>query len=307
MAVGSRRLVGPAMGVVVVSWGLNFAIVKSAFAELPPLAFNGLRFAIAAVLLVLVLHLREGAWRPRRGDLPGLVVLGLLGHAGYQSLFIVGLARTSATHAAVILSMTPLFVGALGVALGLERSTTRMWAGLFIAFVGLFILIVGGGDAGAASEAATPVGDLLTLGASLSWAGYTVLARPYLDRISPLRLTAVTLSLGLPVILATAVPGLIHLDWSGVSLRTWGALAYSSIFAVVISYVIWSISVLAVGSARTAAIANLVPVVAMASAWALLGEVVGPVQILGAAVVLFGVWLARADRANRSPRAPAQV
>ncbi len=272
------------MGVVVVSWGLNFAIVKSAFAELPPLTFNGLRFAIAAILLVLVLGLREGAWRPSRADLPGLVVLGLLGHAGYQSLFIVGLARTSATHSALILSMTPLFVGALGVALGLERSTARMWAGLFIAFAGLFILITGGGRAVAVPGAATPVGDLLTLGASLSWAGYTVLARPYLDRISPLQLATVTLILGFPVVLATAVPGLMHLDWSGVSLRAWGALAYSSIFAVVISYVIWSISVQAVGSARTAAVSNMVPVVALASAWALLGEAVGPVQILGAAV-----------------------
>ncbi len=296
-----------AMGLLVVSWGLNFAIVKSAFAELPPLVFNGLRFAIATVLLVLVLRLREGSWHPPRADLPGLVVLGLLGHAGYQSLFIIGLARTSATHSALILSMAPLFVGALGVALGLERSTARMWAGLSIAFAGLFILIAGGGSAGAASGAATPVGDLLTLGASLSWAGYTVLARPFLNRISPLRLTTVTLILGLPVILATAVPGLAGLNWSGVGLRAWGALAFSSIFAVVISYVIWSISVQAVGSARTAAVANLVPVVALASAWALLGEAVGPAQVLGAAVVLFGVWLARADRAARSSPAPAQV
>ncbi len=293
MAVGSRRRVGAAMGVVVASWGLNFAIVKSAFAELPPLAFNGLRFAVAAMLLTFVLRLREGTWRPSRADVPGLVALGLLGHAGYQSLFIVGLARTSATHSALILSMTPLFVGALSVALGLERSTVRMWAGLFIAFAGLFVLIVGGRRAGTAPGTATLVGDLLTLGASLSWAGYTVLARPYLDRISPLRVTTVTLLLGLPVILATALPDLIHLDWSGVSLRAWGALAYSSIFAIVISYVIWSISVQAVGSARTAAVANLIPVVALASAWALLGEAVGPVQILGAAVVLFGVWLAR--------------
>ncbi len=92
------------------------------------------------------------------------------------------------------------------------------------------------------------------------------------------------------VLVGLTIPGLA---WAMIAMLWFGIRDAAAIFAIVISYVIWSISVQAVGSARTAAVANLIPVVALASAWALLGEAVGPVQILGAAVVLFGVWLAR--------------
>lgn len=298
MAVRSQRRLRAAMAFLVLSWGLNFAIVKGAFAELPPLVFNGLRFAIAGTLLLIVLRALDGPWRVRRADLPGLVLLGLLGHAAYQTLYILGLNRTNAGHSSLILAMTPLFVGAFGAALRLERPSARMWAGLIVAFAGLFVLIRGRG--GQAPGITTVAGDLLTLGAVVCWAGYTVLARPFLTRISPLRLTTVTLLLGLPVILASAVPGLVRLHWSAISVRAWGALAFSSICAIVINYVIWYTSVQAVGSARTAAVSNLIPVVALLSAWALLGEPLGFVQVIGAAVVLLGVWLARAERPART-------
>lgn len=75
------------------------------------------------------------------------------------------------------------------------------------------------------------------------------------------------------------------------------------LFAIVISYVIWYTSVQAVDSERTAAITNLIPVVAVVSGWALLGEPLGWPQVLGAAIVLFGVWLARRPEPSKRPKA----
>ncbi len=288
-----QKRINAAMLMLVTIWGLNFPIVKGAFAELPPFAFNGLRFAGASVLLLAVLRRLEGPQRIPRSDLLGLALLGLLGHAGYQTLFMAGLARTTAGHSSLILALVPLFVGVLGVALGLERPSRRMWAGLVIAFVGVFALI--GGRGGLPTAGGSVVGDLLTLSASLCWAAYTVLSRPFLTRMSALRLTTVTLVLGLPVILASAIPDLLRVNWPGVSVGSWAALSFSSVFAVVISYVIWYTSVQAFGSARTAAFSYLIPVVALISAWALLGEPLGALQTLGGSVVLFGVWLARME------------
>lgn len=285
--------VNAAMLLLVAIWGLNFPIVKSAFSEMTPFAFNGLRFAAAAVLLAAVLRRMEGPQRIPRADLPGLALLGLLGHAGYQTFFIAGLARTTAGHSSLILALVPLFVGVVGVAAGIERPSPRMWAGLVIAFAGVFALVAG--REGLAIGSGSAVGDLLTLAASLCWALYTVLSRPFLRRMSALRLTTVTLILGLPVILVSAILPLLHLDWAGVSLRSWAALSFSSVFAVVVSYVIWYTSVQAFGSARTAAFSYLIPVVALISAWALLGEPLGALQIFGGGVVLFGVWLARRE------------
>jgi len=294
-----RRLDG-AMLLLVVIWGVNFPIIKSAFSDLPPFVFNGLRFAIAAALLVIILRRLEGPRPLARADLPGLVLLGLFGHAGYQSLFMAGLARTTAGHSSLIIAMVPLFVGVLGVVLRLERPSPRMWVDLVVAFVGVFVLIKG--RASLNSGASTLVGDLLVLAAAICWAAYTVLARPFLTRFSPLRLTTVTLMLGLPVILASAAPEVVRLDWRAVSAQAWGALVFSALFAVVVSYIIWYTSVQAIGSARTAAFSNLIPVVALISAWAMLGEPLGFVQVAGGAVVLLGVWLARRDEPAHDSR-----
>lgn len=279
------------MLLLVVVWGVNFPIVKVAFEELPPFAFNGLRFAAAAVLLLGILRRIEGPIRLDRADLPRLAVLGVIGHAGYQTLFIGGLARTTAGHSSVILAMVPLFVGALGVLLGLERPSLRMWIGLVLAFAGIVVLV--SGRVGLVLDTSTISGDLITLAASLCWAIYTVLSRPFLARVSPLRLTTLTLCFGLPVILASAVPGLLRVQWGAVTLRAWAALTFSTLFAIVVSYVIWYASVQVVGSARTAAFSNLIPVVALIAAHLVLREPLGPPQVLGTAIVLFGVWLAR--------------
>jgi drug/metabolite transporter (DMT)-like permease len=289
-----RRRTDAAMVFLVCVWGVNFPIIKVAFEELPPFLFNGLRFAVAAALLVVVLRRLEGPLRIERGDLPGLIALGIVGHAGYQSLFIAGLARTTASHSSIILAMVPLFVGALGAALRIERPSVRMWLGLVVAFAGIVVLVRS--RTGLSSLDGTVTGDLITLGASLCWAAYTVISRPWLARFSALRLTTVTLIAGLPVILATALPGALRVEWASVSPRAWAALAFSSVFAVVVSYVIWYSSVQAVGSARTAAFSNLIPLVALGSAWVILREPIGPPQISGAAIVLLGVWLARTGR-----------
>lgn len=291
MTGGSPRRVDAAMLALVVIWGVNFPLVKGAFAALPPFAFNGLRFAIAAALLAGVVGAAEGPWWPTRADLPGLLGLGLVGHAAYQMLWMTGLARTTAGHSSIILAMVPLFVGVLGALLRIERSARAVWLGLVVAFAGVVVLVTGG--AGLTLDASTAVGDTITLAAAVCWAAYTVISRRYLARFSPLRLTTVTLVLGLPVILAAAVPELSRVAWAAVPASAWAALAFSSLFAVVLSYVIWYTSVQTVGGARTAAYSNLIPIVALLSSRVLLGEPLGVVQVVGTAIVLTGVWLAR--------------
>lgn len=291
----ARRRTDGAMLALVLIWGVNFPLIKGALDELPPLVFNGFRFALAGALLVAILRRLEGPQPLVRADLAGLIVLGVLGHAAYQSLFMAGLARTTAGHSSLILAMVPLFVGMMAVARGAERPTAHMWVGLVVAFAGSAILIRGRGPLSLGHG--TLAGDLLTLAATICWAAYTVGSRPYLARYSPLRLTTVTLLLGLPVIAISAAPGLIHLDWRAVSIGSWSAVAFSAVFAVAIGYTIWYASVAAVGSARTAAFSNLIPVVALASARILLGEPVGPAQVGGGVVVLLGVWLARREGA----------
>ncbi|MDQ7858760.1 MAG: DMT family transporter [Armatimonadota bacterium] len=292
----SRRA-SVAMALLVVIWGVNFPVIKGAFGDLPPFVFNALRVPAAAALLAGVAWRLEGRWWPARADVPGLAVLGLVGHVAYQTLFIAGLARTSSVHSSIILAMVPLLVGVLGVALGIERPTGRMWLGLVVAFAGVVVLVRDG--AGGAGPSSTLAGDAITFAAASCWAAYTVLARPYLARMSALRVTTATLAMSAPVLAAAGVPGARAVAWAAVGAGSWAALGFSTLFAIVVSYVIWYRSVQLVGGARTAAVSNLIPIVTVAASWAWFGEPPRAAQAVAVGVVLFGVWLARrpGDRA----------
>ncbi len=73
-------------------------------------------------------------------------------------------------------------------------------------------------------------------------------------------------------------------------------MVFSALFAVVIGYLIWYTSVQRVGNARTAVYSNLSPVVAIIFAWLTLGDALGPLQLLGAAIVLIGLVVTRRGR-----------
>lgn len=285
------RRVDAAMLALVVVWGVNFPIVKITFREMSPMVFNALRFGGATFLLLAVLSRWGGAPVPRAAW-PGLIGLGLIGHALYQISFINGLARTTAGNSSLILAMVPLFVAVFSAALRIDRVSPRTWAGIILAFGGLFLLVTG--RSGLRLSRITLAGDALTLVCSLSWAAYTVFSRPFLRTMSPLQLTTLTMAAGAPVLILASLPELIRQPWHAVSWPSWAALAFSTLFSVVIGYVVWYESVQTVGGPRTAVYSNLIPLVTLIASWLLLGETLGLVQAAGAAIVLAGVSLAHA-------------
>ena len=72
------------MLLVVLIWGVNFSVTKGAFDSFPPLAFTGVRFGLASLLLVPLVHRLEGLEPLPRGALVRLVVLGVVGNTLYQ-------------------------------------------------------------------------------------------------------------------------------------------------------------------------------------------------------------------------------
>ena len=142
------------------------------------------------------------------------------------------------------------------------------------------------------------------LGAAVSWATYTVLSRPQLERHSPLKVTGLSMLAGTPGLLLATAPEWLGQDWAAVPWQGWLGLAYSTVLAIGLAYVVWNTAVKAVGSARTAIYSNLQPVMAMLVGWLWLGESLAWLQIAGAVVILSGVYLTRMGtaRTTKTPR-----
>ena len=99
--------------------------------------------------------------------------LGMLGFGCYQVLWSVGLTQITAGDSALIIAVSPVLTALLAGAVGMDRLTAPKLVGALVAFAGVAIVITAGHDL---SLGASLVGDLLTLGAAVLWAVYTVAA-----------------------------------------------------------------------------------------------------------------------------------
>jgi drug/metabolite transporter (DMT)-like permease len=259
------------------------------------LAFTAVRFATASVLLWLILRVTEGVQPLCRSVWWRLVALGVLGNTIYQLLFVVGLARTTATNSALIIAMMPMTVAVLAGLLGYERITSRMRWGIGLGTLGVGLVIA---VRGVGFNAGTLTGDLLTLLAVFAWAGYTVWLRTIPAGVSSLRVTTITTIGGAPGLVLAGLPESLRLDWWAVPPGAWMGLVYATLLSLVVAYILWNRSVQQVGSTSTAIYMCVTPLVAVVGAWLILGERPHALQALGAVFIVAGVLLTRQSAAQ---------
>jgi drug/metabolite transporter (DMT)-like permease len=292
-----REVPGPSVTdllLVVMSfiWGINYSVVKFGASNIPPLAYNGVRIALAATaLLALVAWTRKPL--PRRRDLVMLLALGVLGNGVYQLFFIEGVARTRAGDAALVLAASPAFIAIFGRLLGVERVRGRGMVGIGLSLLGMAFVVWGRELAPAAASPPTLLGNGLVLAGAITWSIYSVLLKPRADHLDVVTISAFTMAGGAVVMLGVAAPAIARTDWAAVGLGTWAAIAYSGLGALVIAYLFWYRGVKLLGPTRTAMYSNLQPVIALGAAWAALGEVPTPWQAAGAGTIIAGVILTR--------------
>ncbi|HLG16084.1 MAG TPA: DMT family transporter [Blastocatellia bacterium] len=273
-------------------WGGNFTAIKYSLVEgLLPLSFNGLRFVIASLTLLLVLVVSGRTLKVTRRDGWRMFGLGMLANALYQSLFINGVAHTRTGNAALIVSTTPLFTAIIGRIRNHEHFTAKGGAGLVLAFAGIVLIVISGGSE--IEFGTNLLGDGLLIASVICWSLYTVGAKRYLHAYGPMAATAFMMITGTPVFLVICAPSLLRQNWSAVSPLAWAGLAYSAFLAIALSHSIWNYGVRKIGSTRTAIYSNITPVTALVVAWVALDETPTPGQILGALVIFTGLYLVR--------------
>ena len=286
----SFSLADVALLVVIVIWGTNYTVVKEALGSIAPLAFMSLRFALAALAMGVVLHVREGFTPLPRATLLKLAALGLVGNTLYQLCFILGISRTTVANTGMLTSGTPMITAILGAVLGVERLRRPLMLGLVLSVPGMLLIVSARGPA---LDDSTRLGDLYILCGSVCWAVYTVGLRSLGGELSALRITALTMIIGAPGVVLAGLPAVLALDWASIGPGAWLGLVYSALIPLVLSYVVWSHSVRAVGSGRTGIYNSGTPVVAALTGWLVRGERPTWVQCVGALLVISGVLISR--------------
>lgn len=273
-----------------VIWGVNYSVVKYGTTLVEPLAYNGVRLAIAALVLAATVMFGT-APLPNRRTIVALLGLGLLGNGVYQWLFIEGIARTRASDAALVVASTPAFIALVGRIRGVERVTTRGMIGIALSIGGIALVVLSNAKSTAGSDRI--IGDLLVLAGAFAWATFSVLLKPHTERVPGLQVSAITMAGGALMFVVVSAPAVVRASWGSIPPLGWVAMLYSSVFALVIAYYFWYRGVRVIGPTRTSMFSNLQPVIAVLMAWVLLHETPTAAQSIGTLSIMSGLLLTR--------------
>lgn len=283
---------------VVLIWGANYTIAKFGMRELSPTVFTLLRFAAVTPLLFGWLKLTEKQVSVKTEHLPRLAVLGLLGIACYQTLFVAAVKYTSAANASLLVALSPLFTSLAAGLLGREKLTIRTLFGSLLAFGGVAVIMAGGaGKLGFSSQ--TAKGDMIALSAGLLWGLYPILAQPLLKHYSALRVTAYAALFGAAALFLYTFPELGAVSWRSLAATTWWSVAYAVGPVTAWGLIVWNKGVETLGASRAMVNMYLVPAVSMVTAAVMIRERVYPVQLLGFVVIVGGIITVKAGITSR--------
>jgi len=283
------------MLLAVMFWAVNFTVIKIALRQFSPQGFNGLRLLFSALVLILVLVISGEGLSLRKADFWAALGLGIIGHTGYQLLFIHGLNWTKVTNISIIMGMTPVFIALLSTFLKHEKIQWAAWLGILISFVGFYLVITQQGESFQLTWENVR-GDVMIFTGNILWAVYTVFSRPFLNRVSPLKWTSLTLVLGTVFYLPFAAPSIFRIPWKEISFQGWTSILYSGLFAIAVSYVIWYTSVKRVGNSKTAIYGNINVVFSVSVAYVFLAERITPLQVCGAVIILSLIHISEPTR-----------
>ncbi len=269
---------------------LNFAIfpvvAKGVMQELDPLELASFRVLGAAPLLLLAAHFTS-SYRLKWADLGPLALLGFLGVTSNQILFILGLQRTTATNAAVLMPTIPVFTAAAAALFGVEKLTGLRIAGVALAFLGALVMA----DLGNVSLGSDHLlGNVLLILNCICYAGFLVLQRPVLQRIPPLPLIAWSFALGGLGVLLFSLPMTGGLpNPANLTVGTLAGMGYIVLFPTALNYFINSWAINKSSPIMASVYIMLQPVITAVLAAFFLSEVIGFREGTGFFLILAGL------------------
>lgn len=274
-------------------WGGMYVVSKYVLDFIPPMTLLCLRLAIGAAALLAAMMVARAPW-VRRGDLPRMALLGLVGFGISLGSQFLGTRLSSAAHGAVITSITPACIVALAAALLKERISSRTGLGLALATAG--VLLVVEAPARSSFTWAALGGDLLLGLAGVTWALYTVLSRRAADRYPAITVTTYAMLFGILIVLPTVPLELAGYTWPPLGPLVWWGVLYLGVVSSALAFYLWNTGFTLVRPGVGSLCFFAQPVVGAVLGWLLLGESLGGGFWLGTTLVIGGGSLAKERR-----------
>jgi drug/metabolite transporter (DMT)-like permease len=269
-------------------WSSAFTSARIIVAAAPPVSSLALRFLLSGLIGVAIALSAGQTWRLTRAQWRATVVFGICQNALYLGLNFVAMQSIEAGFASIIAASLPLLVALFGWLVFGETVPRLGLAGLAAGFVGVG-LILGSRISGGADPAGI---GLCVLGA-LALTAATLAVRGASSGGNLMMIVGLQMLIGAAALTPYALTESHVVSWSTPLVV---AFLYTTLAPGLLATWIWFLLVNRIGTVRAATFHFLNPVFGVAIAWLLLGESMGPLDLIGVAIVTAGILAVQVSR-----------
>lgn len=244
---------------MVLIWGANFIISKFALLYFHPLTIATIRVFFSAIAFLIFFFFTKESKRIGLSDHFRIAILAFFGIILNQLSFIYGLNYTTPSHSALMIAMIPIFVFLFAGRFLKEGLLNIKGAGILISFTGVVILTkIWEID----FQGSYLIGDLLTIVTSISFAIYTVLGKPIVQKHPALKITSLVYFYGALMMIPFYPIYMIRILDSKAPLSAYLALAYIVFLVTFLAYIIYYWALARIDASKVAAFLYLQPLTA---------------------------------------------
>lgn len=276
-------------------WGSTFISSKILLNYgLTPATIMAIRFVIAYICMLPFWS--GGIFCKNWKDELLMVVLGITGGSMYFLLENTALVYTQASNVAIIIAATPLLTTlAVHFISRQEKADRRLYLCSLLSLLGVGLVVFNGEFI----LKLNPLGDILTLGASIMWVIYSIVVLKVGGRYDSLFITRKVFFYGVLTLLPYFLIEETTLDWAILSKPTVaGNLLFLGVVASLICYWLWNIVLEKIGAIRSTNYLYINPIVAMIASYFILDERITALAIVGTLLILVGVYLAESKKSR---------
>ncbi len=288
-------------------WGGTFVAARVVAQHVGPYSASFLRFFTASLFLLVIIIRQEGRIpRLQRHQIVPAVLLGMTGVFAYNVFFFLGMKTVTASRASLIVATNPIFISLLSAIIFRERLNAKGVSGIFLCLTGATI-VISRGDLLSIFTGGVGWGEIYLLCCVASWVAYSLIGKVIMKDLSPL--AAVTYSCligGAAMLIPACMEGLPRLI-GGIALKDWVGIVYLGFFGTVLGFFWYYEGIRAIGPTRASVFINFVPVSSIFFGWLILGEAVNLSLLVGALLVMAGVYLTNRRRSAMEEASPGRI
>jgi drug/metabolite transporter (DMT)-like permease len=273
-------------------WGANYAAMKFMMNGIEAMAMNAIRLMLSAIVMITYLVITQRGKPIAKPDRLRFACGGLI-LLIYHFAYLFGIKGTLSWKASIMMGTMPIFVTLFAFFMKDEIASFFVWMGVILSFIGLLMLMKGQITWDALIKSEYFLGDLISLGAAILWALFTLTMKPLLNKYSPIIVSTYPLIFVSFAFFPFAIPQLKNQNWSSIGLAEIVIVFMSGLLSIAIGSIVWYSSVKLAGNIRTSVYSNFTPVWAMLVSLFILMEKLGVFELIGSILVLAGVALSK--------------